>query len=61
MELGRVTHFSTFVNFGLGATGSVLAPSSDDLVTSSVLFLVVRPGATSVVLDPWRLGKIRNL
>ena len=35
-----------------GATSSdALAPSSDALVTSSFLFLVVMPGATSSVLD----------
>ena len=32
------------------ATSSVLAPSSDALVPSCFLFLVVRPGATSSVL-----------
>ena len=31
---------------------SVLAPSSDALVTSSFLLLVVRPGAPSSVLAP---------
>ena len=35
-----------------GAPSSVLAPSSDALVTSSFLLLVVRPGAPSSVLAP---------
>ena len=35
-----------------GAPSSVLAPSSDALVTSSFLLLVVRPGAPSSVLVP---------
>ena len=35
-----------------GAPSSVLAPSSDALVTSSFLLLVVRPEAPSSVLAP---------